>query len=44
MIDGLAGRRKGGMQIVNFVTESFVVIDGTDTNRQQRIRQVFELI
>lgn len=39
MIDGLAGRRKGGMQIVNFVTESFVVMDG-----QQRIRQVFELI
>lgn len=35
MIDGLAGRRKGGMQIVNFVTESFVVMDGTDTNRQQ---------
>lgn len=39
MIDGLAGRRKGGMQIVNFVTESFDVMDG-----QQRIRQVFELI
>lgn len=44
MIDGLAGRREGGMQIVNFVTESFVVIDGTNTNMQQHIRQVFELI